>query len=134
MKYLLLSYANGAGHKNIEVYLPVINDKALVFARYGRSSNWKKNRFGILEPIDSTPISGSELDWVFMPLVGFDHKGDRLGMGGGFYDRTFEHKSDKTKLIGLAHDCQEVNQLPTASWDVPLSGIITPTRYINCQN
>ncbi len=119
--------------QNIQVYLPVLDGKALVFARYEQDSDWQENRFGILEPIDPNPITGADLDWVFMPLVGFDHKGDRLGMGGGFYDRTFEHKAATTKLIGLAHDCQEVPQLPTASWDVPLSGILTPTRFINCE-
>ena len=117
---------------NMNVFLPVLNGQALIFARYTQTSQWQENRFGILEPIDSTPLSGEQMDYVLMPLVGFDKKGDRLGMGGGFYDRTFEHKARRTTLIGLAHDCQEVEELPTASWDVPLAGILTPTRFIRC--
>ncbi|RUM55200.1 MAG: hypothetical protein DSY85_05385 [Marinomonas sp.] len=54
-------------------------------------------------------------------------------MGGGFYDRTFENKAERTHLIGLAHDCQEVDNLPIESWDVPLSGMLTPSRYIKCE-
>lgn len=117
---------------DINVYLPVLDGQALVFARYKRDCEWQKNSFGILEPIDAAPISGAEMDMVLMPLVGFDAQGGRLGMGGGFYDRTFENKAQRTHLIGLAHDCQEVDSLPIASWDVPLSGILTPSRFIKC--
>jgi 5-formyltetrahydrofolate cyclo-ligase len=53
-------------------------------------------------------------------------------MGGGFYDRTFANKraDEKPLLIGLAHDCQEVKNLPVEGWDVPLQAIITPTQFI----
>ena len=117
---------------NIQVYLPVIHDKALKFARYTAESTWAENRFGIKEPIDNTPIDGLGLDAVFLPLVGFDAEGGRLGMGGGFYDRTFEHKQahNTPVLIGLAHDCQEVAKLPIESWDVPLDIILTPSSLI----
>jgi 5-formyltetrahydrofolate cyclo-ligase len=90
-----------------------------------------KNKFGILEPdpTRNTLIPAKQLDVVFMPLVAFDETGGRLGMGGGFYDRTFEFLKQsglgKPKLIGLAHEFQKVNQLPIESWDVPLDGIIT---------
>lgn len=119
--------------QDITVYLPVLDGQALVFARYTPECDWQKNSFGILEPVDPEPATGADMDMVLMPLVGFDAQGGRLGMGGGFYDRTFEHKAERTHLIGLAHDCQEVDSLPIASWDVPLSGILTPSRYLNCQ-
>ncbi|MCO4786713.1 MAG: 5-formyltetrahydrofolate cyclo-ligase [Marinomonas atlantica] len=121
-------------NNQINVYLPVLDGKALLFARYDEHSQWQTNSFGILEPVDLTPATGAEMDIVLMPLVGFDAQGGRLGMGGGFYDRTFENKAERTHLIGLAHDCQEVEQLPIESWDVPLSGILTPSRYITCSN
>lgn len=117
---------------DVNVFLPVLDGQALVFARYTADCEWQKNSFGILEPIDSTPATGSEMDMVLMPLVGFDDQGGRLGMGGGFYDRTFENKAQRTQLIGLAHDCQEVERLPVESWDVPLGGILTPSRFIPC--
>ena len=70
------------------------------------------------------------LDLVLMPLVGFDSTGSRLGMGGGFYDRSFaflrrRQKWRKPNLIGAAFDCQKVEQIDGQSWDVPLSGVMT---------
>ncbi|CUB04844.1 5-formyltetrahydrofolate cyclo-ligase [Marinomonas fungiae] len=117
---------------DINVFLPVLVGQSLVFAHYSENCEWQKNSFNILEPIDPAPLQGSEMDMVLMPLVGFDAQGGRLGMGGGFYDRTFENKAARTRLIGLAHDCQEVEQLPIESWDVPLSGMLTPSRHIQC--
>lgn len=95
-----------------------------------------KNRFDISEPDpkQNSMLNAKQLDLVFMPLVAFDNSGGRLGMGGGFYDRTFEfltkQASGKPKLIGLAHHFQQVEQLPIESWDVPLSAIITDQGVI----
>ena len=70
-----------------------------------------------------------------MPLVGFDKYKNRLGMGGGFYDKTLEFQKKRNnfkvpKLFGLAFDCQEVDKLEAEPWDIPVDGIITPTRYL----
>ncbi|ADZ90271.1 5-formyltetrahydrofolate cyclo-ligase [Marinomonas mediterranea] len=114
------------------LYLPALNNDKLLFAHYSKSSEWHTNRFGIEEPVDENALLPNQLDLVFLPLVGFDEQGGRLGMGGGFYDKSFAQKKPKEKplLIGLAHECQKVNQLPIASWDVPLDGILTPERFI----
>ena len=113
-------------------YLPVVQDKQLKFALYDADTKWQDNRFGIAEPITTEYINPEALDLVFMPLVGFDAQGGRLGMGGGFYDRSFAGKTapQKPQLIGLAHDCQQVAALPLESWDVPLQGIISPSQII----
>lgn len=118
--------------QQIETYLPVVQGKQLTFACYSSATIWQENQFGIKEPLTSEYLAGNELDIVLLPLVGFDSKGGRLGMGGGFYDRTFENKraDQKPLLIGLAHDCQEVKSLPVEGWDVPLQAIITPTKSI----
>ncbi|UTW00480.1 5-formyltetrahydrofolate cyclo-ligase [Marinomonas rhizomae] len=118
--------------QNIETYLPVVQGKQLTFARYCEETVWQENIFGIKEPMTTEYLSGNELDIVLLPLVGFDSNGGRLGMGGGFYDRTFENKrADETPLlIGLAHDCQEVKSLPIEGWDVPLQAILTPTKIV----
>lgn len=117
---------------NIQTYLPVINGKQLTFALYAKNTVWQENKFGIKEPLTNEHLSGHELDMVFLPLVGFDQKGGRLGMGGGFYDRTFANKQANAHplLIGLAHECQEVKSLPVEGWDVPLQAIITPKQMI----
>ena len=69
---------------------------------------------------------------MLFPLVGFDENGGRLGMGGGFYDRTFAFSRIRPgmapKLIGLAHDFQKVRELPIEPWDVPLHGVVTDKR------
>jgi 5-formyltetrahydrofolate cyclo-ligase len=118
--------------QNIQTYLPVVQDKQLSFARYTAETIWQENIFGIKEPVTTEYLSGNELDIVLLPLVGFDSKGGRLGMGGGFYDRTFANKraDEKPLLIGLAHDCQEVKSLPIEGWDVPLQAIITSRQTI----
>ncbi|MCB5160927.1 5-formyltetrahydrofolate cyclo-ligase [Marinomonas algarum] len=118
--------------QDIQTYLPVINDKQLTFALYSKDTLWQENKFGINEPLTNDTISGHELDMVFLPLVGFDQQGGRLGMGGGFYDRTFANKKANTPplLIGLAHECQEVKRLPIEGWDVPLQAILTPKHII----
>ncbi len=64
-----------------------------------------------------------------MPLVAFDSQGQRLGMGGGFYDRTLAQTDlmKKSPLrIGLAHDCQYLDYLPVEPWDLPLAWVLTP--------
>ena len=127
---------NKTEHK---VYLPVLETKDewhMAFVQYKPQSIMQNNQFGIKEPYAAVTehLSGERLDWVFMPLVGFDSNGNRLGMGGGYYDRTFafklNSKSHKTKLIGWAYSCQKTDTLlPSEPWDVPLDGILTETGY-----
>lgn len=74
------------------------------------------------------------LDLVLLPLVGFDDAGGRLGMGGGFYDRSLAYLARrqnwrKPTLLGLAHECQKVDRLAQASWDVPLAGTVTDKQW-----
>lgn len=117
-----------------QVYLPVLHPFApgqLLFLRYQPDTPLQLNRLRIPEPalniVNLLPVS--ELDVVLMPLVAFDHYGQRLGMGGGFYDRTLQNwRQQRFTPIGLAHDCQQVDQLPVAEWDVPLSALITPGK------
>ena len=118
-------------NQKISTYLPILDDKSLNFAKIGE--NFRKNRFGIKEPVSTDIINADQLDILFMPLVGFDKDKNRIGMGGGFYDRTLAFKKHqqefkKPKLIGLAFDCQQVEQLEMQDWDVPLDAIITPGK------
>ena len=117
-----------------QCYLPVlhpVHHNRLWFFELNEDTQLVRNRFGIPEPgiRGNTSRPPWALDLILMPLVGFTEKGDRLGMGGGFYDRTFEflhHAAcHKPRLIGLAHECQRVASMPTASWDIPMDSIIT---------
>jgi 5-formyltetrahydrofolate cyclo-ligase len=103
---------------------------------YPASARKSRNRFGILEPAAvGSPMPARQFDVVLVPLVAFDRSGNRLGMGGGFYDRamSFRLNGDKTSrplLIGLAHHFQEVNSLIAQDWDVPLDVILTERELI----
>ena len=116
-------------------YLPVLSPlyhNRLWFAPYRPDSVLIPNRFGIPEPDcpwrDMRRVYS--LDLVLTPLVAFDAEGNRLGMGGGYYDRTFAYLQQrrhwkKPRLIGTAYRFQQHSSLPSASWDIPLDGIIT---------
>ena len=113
-------------------YLPVLNGHRLWFLPYQPDTPLANNRFGIPEPATS-PRSRSPLqalDLVLAPLVAFDGLGNRLGMGGGYYDRTFAYLTSRSHwqrpvIIGVAYEFQRVTELPSRPWDVPLHGIAT---------
>ncbi len=116
--------------QGIQVAVPVLHPFCpghLLFLRYHPESVMYKNSFGILEPQlnvqDVVPISSLEI--IFTPLVAFDKQGNRLGMGGGFYDRTLQGWQEKSFIpVGLAHACQFVDHLPSQAWDMPLAQIL----------
>lgn len=117
-----------------QLCLPVLHPFSignLLFLRYTPETVLIRNRLRILEPaLDVTKIIPlSQLDIILTPMVAFDQHGQRLGMGGGFYDRTLENwRNSNLYPIGLAHDCQQVSVLPVEEWDIPLPEIITPDR------
>ncbi len=136
-EYLIYS----AWKANKQVYLPVLSPFAgrLYFAPYQGNCRLKLNRFQIAEP-DVHPkhwLKPQQLDLILMPLVGFDSQGNRLGMGGGFYDRSLEftryrNKPHRPYLVGLAHQLQEVKQLPHQPHDIPMQAIATEQQLIIC--
>jgi 5-formyltetrahydrofolate cyclo-ligase len=121
-----------------QVYLPVLHPVCpgyLLFLHYDSSTEMQANRFEIPQPrLNCARIMPlAELDIVFTPLVAFDASGNRLGMGGGFYDRTLSQlaPTHPCQIIGLAHNCQQVDNVPTASWDIPLQQLITPAKHFD---
>jgi 5-formyltetrahydrofolate cyclo-ligase len=116
-------------------YLPVLSHligDRLWFAPANPDTPMVFNRFGIPEPaVPSRQLrSARHLDLVLLPLVGFDGSGNRLGMGGGFYDRSLEflrHRNawHRPRLYGVAHELQKVDRLEARPWDVPLQAVVT---------
>jgi len=128
---------------NIKTALPLVHPFSkghLLFVDYNESTRLSNNQYGIPEPVLNKEdiILLEEIDIVFTPLVAFDLNGSRLGMGGGYYDRTlaswFAARKSGNSLpftypIGIAHDCQQVEHIDNQAWDVPLPEIITPTQH-----
>ncbi len=129
--------------RGTRVYLPVLRplvENRLWFVHWRPDTRMVLNRFKITEP--DLRQSGERirrlapwaLDVVLMPLVGFDEQGHRLGMGGGFYDRTLAFASHphgpRPTLIGVAHQCQQVERLPHQPWDVNLDMIVSDRKVL----
>jgi len=129
-----LARARGCG-----IYLPRIDrhtlGRKMQFVRI--NDRHRSNRLGITEPEGSQFIGARWLDVVFLPLVGFDSRGVRLGTGGGYYDRAFAfrrwRKSWHTpQLVGLAYSFQQVDVITAAAHDVLLDAVITEKGVIRC--
>lgn len=122
-----------------ECYLPVVpraRQRMLWFSRLDEAPHWRVNRYGIPEygHRRSAHVRASELDILFLPLMGFDAEGFRMGMGGGYYDASLAYRArrrhwHKPRLIGLAFEAQRVERLPRDPWDVPLDAVITERAY-----
>lgn len=96
----------------------------------------RRGAFGISEPGSGTLRPVRALDVVFMPLVGFDRTGNRIGMGRGFYDRLFAHRARlrhwrRPLLVGIAYDEQCVPALHPATHDVPLDALVTQSSVLH---
>ncbi len=118
-----------------QLFLPVIDAslKLLQFARWQEHSELVTNRFGIPEPgTQARSCSAWALDIVILPMVAWDRRGGRLGMGGGFYDRALAGTGN-TLRVGIAHTLQEVAEVPCDDWDIALDFAVTDSAVHCCQ-
>lgn len=128
-----------AQQRSKQVYLPVLRRwprNRMDFQQVRPGETLVRNRYGIAEPAQcrARQRPAWTLDLLLLPLVGFDAHGGRLGMGGGFYDRSLAYLArrknwHKPTMLGLAHECQRVDKLPLAEWDVRLTAVVTPRRW-----
>lgn len=86
--------------------------------------------FQILEPVYGQPLLQEKEALCFVPGVGFDHRGMRIGQGKGYYDRYFMRYPD-IKRIGVAYFCQLTVQLPSEPHDKAMDGLLTENGYIS---
>ena len=134
-------------HKNnIVTLLPIMREKSLMFAPFDVTTTFNIRQYGIQEPDVSEAywLTPEQLDVVLVPLVAFDTTCNRIGMGGGFYDRSFEFRkkgSAPPTLVGVAHALQQVDNVYAQHWDVALdfvatnAGVLTNTTdYTNSEN
>ncbi len=113
-----------------KIYLPNLDQKSLRFSPYFRGQKMRINSFKLPEPDvgDDEMLQPNELDLVLAPLVVFDTNCNRIGMGGGFYDRSFAFRkqgANKPLLIGVAHELQKVEAIEPHDWDVRLDMVVT---------
>lgn len=122
----------GAWQRGRQVYLPVVAGRVLAFAPYAPDTWLADNRWRIPEPVVPPRQwkRARELEVILAPLAAFDAAGHRLGMGGGFYDRTLAFLSlrccaRRPHFIGLAYELQQVPVLPADHHDVRLDAVVT---------
>ncbi len=116
-------------------FIELNNETTKRFLSKKNTNQLAKNKLGIEEPKHSNKVLRPQsLDIIFMPLLGFDIDGGRLGMGGGYYDRALSFKPAlqyirKPYLIGLAYEAQQLKKIQTEPWDVFLDGVITEENF-----
>ena len=123
------------------LYLPVLvpfSNRKLWFAEFNPRDTLVFNRFGIPEPVRRRLIKPCALDLVLTPLVAFDSSGHRIGMGGGYYDRSFAFLRRrqywrKPRLLGLAYELQKQTSIQPNDWDIPLDAVATEARIYQAQ-
>ncbi len=127
-------------HRKKTCYLPVLIEKPTInlgFAKFTADSVMSKSSFGIPEPdVPSRDLlPAPHLDLVLLPMVAFDRTGNRLGMGGGYYDTALAFRKNyghqhRPRLYGLAYAHQEITAVPTEPWDIRLDGVVTENEII----
>lgn len=117
------------------VYLPVIcnMNKKLVWVEISqhqyRNKRFANHILGMQEPRKSRGFHVNQLDLLILPLLACDAVGTRIGMGGGFYDKTLANSTHKPYRLGLAHEFQYIrHKLQRQTWDQPLDALLTPTK------
>jgi len=134
----LQTLTEDAFESNKTVYLPVLDHDQLRFGRWTRQAPLVRNRYGIREPVEPICIEPQRLDLVLAPLVAFDDNGTRLGMGGGYYDRTFEFLASASRpaapiLTGVAYEFQRCKLPAPQPWDIPLDAVVTEQGWNRIQ-
>jgi 5,10-methenyltetrahydrofolate synthetase len=125
----ILEFLKNLEIKGLELSLPVVKKKnQMDFYSWSNKNLLKLNKYGIPEP---EKIKKVFPDILLVPLVAFDDRLNRIGYGGGYYDRYINKISNKKNLlkIGIAHSCQKINRVPVNKYDMKLDIIITE-KYI----
>jgi 5-formyltetrahydrofolate cyclo-ligase len=130
----LKSLADAATRRGKRVYVPTITRTRMRFVELHARAQLGANVFGILEPELTAPIDPRRLDLVLTPLVAFDDRGVRIGVGRGYYDRCFRFLLARAawhrpKLLGVAYELQHVAEIAPEPWDVPLWGAVTEAGF-----
>ena len=128
-----IEFIKQALNDNKEIYVPKTDkvNKEMVAMRINSLDNMIVDKWGILEPkhVDKDKIC-ENFDLIIMPGVAFDRRGNRIGYGGGYYDKYFSHIKDESNKIVLAYDFQIVNSIENEAHDIKVNCIITNNEFI----
>jgi 5-formyltetrahydrofolate cyclo-ligase len=122
----------------VRVSLPLVRETptrpVLCFRQWSPGSEMRPNRYGIAEPMGTLEVPLQEIDLVLIPMVAWDARGGRLGMGASFYDRLFEPLADQRRpyRLGVAYQMQQVERIPLDPWDIRLHGVLTEQGIFTC--
>ncbi len=111
-------------------YVPKITHQSMFFCH--DHAPYIKNQFGIMEPTNNHDIAIKNLDIIFVPMVGFDRLGHRLGMGKGYYDNLLTPQTQCPLLVGIAYSFQERPHIPLEHHDKCMDYIITEKTILKC--
>jgi len=120
-----------AWRANKRIFAPVVANKHdMFFRQLLPDTQLEKSRFDLWEPVSGPRIQATQLDIVVTPVVAFDDRKNRIGMGGGYFDRCFSFLGHRQhwlhpKLVGIAFDCQKVEKIEANPWDIRLYSVIT---------
>jgi len=118
---------------NKRIFVPVLRKHGkMSFCEIDHGTPLICNRFGVWEPTEGALIQPRQLDIAIAPTVAFDENNNRIGMGGGYFDRCFAYLRlrrswFRPKLIGVAFDCQKVEKISPNPWDIPLYRVFSET-------
>lgn len=123
-----------AWRANKRIFVPVLrNHGKMLFRELRHRTNLVRNQYGVWEPTDGALIAPRQLDVAIAPTVAFDEKNNRIGMGGGYFDRCFAYLRlrqfwFRPKLVGVAFDCQKVEKITPNPWDIRLYRVFTDAQ------
>ena len=124
-----------------QYFLPLLAEPDLLrFAAWQPGAALRHNRYGIPEPdVAKGDLAPNELDVVLLPLLGFDRIGNRLGMGAGYYDRSFAFLGGRERpaqpvLVGIGYSFQEVEAIGAEPWDIRMDFVATERELIDCMD
>ena len=134
----LAAIVGGLRARGQAYHLPIVEGNLLRFAPWWPGMPIAMNRYDIPEPVvePEARIAADAIDVVLVPLLGFDRSGQRLGFGGGYYDRTFafligQPRPSRPVLVGIGYAAQEIARIEPAEWDVPLDYVATERELID---
>ncbi|NBI06254.1 5-formyltetrahydrofolate cyclo-ligase [Senegalia massiliensis] len=130
----LIDKMRGLGKKVVITYTDKKENVLIPCRLIDLEDSLEKNPFGYLEPKEDSieKVNPSEIDLIITPGLAFDKKGNRVGYGGGYYDKLLKSAPQATK-IAVSYDFQIFSEVPSEKFDIPVDYIVTPTRIIVCE-